>query len=72
MKQNQAAAMPQIRCSDGGYCAEGPGFYVWDQSRREVERAAQELGAGHLPSVPTQRLLVVEGVTAELAERETG
>ncbi len=48
-----------IRRQEGGYCAEGPGFYIWDEDLREVSRVARELGRGIYPTVPTQRLLIV-------------
>lgn len=48
-----------IRRRDGGYCAEGPGFYVWDEDPLEVLRVARDLARGIPPRVPTQRLLIV-------------
>ncbi len=33
-----------IRRQAGGYCAEGPGFYVWDEDPREVSRMVREFG----------------------------
>jgi len=48
-----------IRRRDGGYCAEGPGFYVWDEDPAEVLRVARDLERGVAPRVPTQRLLIV-------------
>jgi hypothetical protein len=35
-----------IRRQAGGYCAEGPGFYVWDEDPREVTRLAQQFASG--------------------------
>lgn len=49
-----------VRRSGGGYAAEGPGFYVWDEDPREVFRVARELERGKLAARPTTRLLVVE------------
>jgi hypothetical protein len=34
------------RRHENGYCAEGPGFYVWDEDRREVTRIARDLARG--------------------------
>lgn len=48
-----------IRRRDGGYCAEGPGFYVWDEDPAEVVRVARDLERGVTPQVPTRRLLIV-------------
>ena len=62
-----SASRPQVRRSEGGYCIEGPGFYVWDESRREVERVARELFEGRIPDLPTERFLVVERTNPPLA-----
>jgi hypothetical protein len=48
-----------IRRQEGGFCVEGPGFYVWDEDPREVSRVARLLGRGVYPEHPTQRLLIV-------------
>lgn len=48
-----------VRRREGGYCAEGPGFYIWDEDPREVLRVARDLGLGVHPAVPTQRMLIV-------------
>jgi hypothetical protein len=48
-----------IRRHEGGYAAEGPGFYVWDENLDEVIRAARQLERGELQITPTRRLLVV-------------
>jgi len=54
----------------GGFALEGPGFYLWDEDPREVLRAAAELRAGHLPSQPTRRMLVLTGSPDEVGDRE--
>ena len=41
-----------------GYCLVAPGIYLWDEDRREVERAARELRSGTRPK-PTQRMLLI-------------
>jgi hypothetical protein len=48
-----------IRAQGGGYVAEGPGFYIWDEDVREVLRVARELARGNLNVSPTTRLLVI-------------
>jgi hypothetical protein len=48
-----------IRRSGGGYAAEGPGFYIWDEDPREVFRVARELERGNFAARPTTRLLVI-------------
>ena len=55
-----------IRRQEGGYCIEGPGFYIWDEDPREVCRVARDLGLGIHPATPTQRLLVVAPQTNPL------
>ena len=42
-----------------GYCFEAPGIYLWDEDRREVERAARELLRGVARPRPTRRMLVI-------------
>lgn len=49
----------QIREHGGGYALEGPGFYVWDEDREEVLRAARALRRGSLRVAPSSRFLVV-------------
>lgn len=48
-----------IRRQAGGYCAEGPGFYVWDEDPREVSRMAREFGAG------VRNALAIEGPASD-------
>jgi len=48
-----------IRQQQGGFVAEGPGFYIWDEDPAEVLRVARELDRGHYSARPTTRLLVV-------------
>jgi hypothetical protein len=47
-----------IRRQAGGYCAEGPGFYVWDEDPREVSRMVRAFrgGAGNAIAIeePTE------------------
>jgi hypothetical protein len=42
-----------------GYCLIAPGVYLWDEDRREVERAANELRSGTARPRPTQRMLLI-------------
>lgn len=65
-----AASLP-LRRRDGGYCAEGPGFYIWDEDPHEVLRVARELAQGRAPRVPTQRLLVVPPPEPQSPKGET-
>ncbi len=48
-----------IHRREGGWCAEGPGFYVWDEDPREVARVAHDLRRGVEPAMPAQRMLIV-------------
>lgn len=57
-KPQRKFAIP-IRAQGGGYVAEGPGFYIWDEDVREVLRVARELERGNLNVSPTTRLLVI-------------
>jgi hypothetical protein len=62
-KMREEKAMPEIEaariCRAGvGYCLVAPGVYLWDEDRREIERAARELRSGLRPR-PTQRMLVI-------------
>jgi hypothetical protein len=40
------------RRQQGGYCVEGPGFYVWDEDPREVSRLARDLARGARAQAP--------------------
>jgi len=48
-----------LRRKGRGYCADGPGFYVWDEDPREVMRVASELRRGRLNPRPTARMLII-------------
>lgn len=48
-----------IRRREGGYAAEGPGFYLWDEDPREVLRVVREFARGNFKVAPTSRLLRV-------------
>ncbi len=58
-----------IRPRQGGYSAEGPGFYLWDEDRAEVLRVVREFERGNFDVAPTTRLLLVrpEGGRGESA-----
>ena len=43
-----------IRRHQGGFCVEGPGFYVWDEDPREVSRFARELARGPVSTEPAR------------------
>jgi hypothetical protein len=45
---------------EGGYAAQGPGFYVWDRDAAEVIRLAEALQAGRFGGPTTARFLVIE------------
>jgi len=53
-----------IRRQEGGFCIEGPGFYIWDEDPREVARVARDVR----PDVPTRRLLIVSTDDAEVRD----
>lgn len=44
----------------GGWVAEGPGFYVWDEDRGEVARTAGELQKGNYAVRPARRMLIIQ------------
>jgi len=50
----------RIRRQGGGWVAEGPGFYVWDENLKEVARAARELQKGNYAVSPTRRMLIIQ------------
>ena len=52
-----------VRRQGDGWCAEGPGFYVWDEDPREVARVARDLRSGRLNPRPTERMLVIPDLT---------
>jgi len=45
---------------EGGYAAQGPGFYVWDRDVAEVIRVAEALQSGLFTGSRTARFLVIE------------
>jgi len=49
----------RIRRVEAGYCLAAPGVYLWDEDRREIERAARDLRLGAPLRRPTQRMLVI-------------
>ena len=55
----QTIESARIQRAGDGYCLAAPGVYLWDEDRREVERAAQELRTGAPRPRPTRRMLVV-------------
>jgi len=48
-----------VHRAGAGYCFEAPGVYLWDEDRRAVERAAEELRSGNPRPRRTQRMLVI-------------
>ncbi len=48
-----------LREHKGGYSAEGPGWYIWDEDPDEVLRMAHELERGNFAATPTMRLMVL-------------
>lgn len=49
-----------VRPHEGGYVAEGPGFYVWDEEATEVLRAVRDLERGWHDTPPTRRFLLIK------------
>lgn len=45
---------------EGGYAAQGPGFYVWDRDAGEVIRIAEALQAGRLVGSRSARFLMID------------
>jgi len=56
-----------VREHEGGYLAEGPGFYIWDEDPAEVVRVARllESGATH---VRGRRLRIARGHLGDSGE----
>lgn len=52
---------------EGGYAAQGPGFYVWDRDPSEVIRLAEALQTGHQIGSRTARFMVIGDVDARSA-----
>jgi len=48
-----------IRRHEGGFVAEGPGFYIWDEDREVVSRAVREIEQGLENADPPARLLIL-------------
>jgi hypothetical protein len=59
-EKSETDARTVIRPHEGGYVAEGPGFYVWDEDRTEVLRAVLDLERGCVDTPPTRRFLLIE------------
>jgi hypothetical protein len=55
----KAARTVRVRRNESGFSAEGPGFYVWDESLSAVLEAAGELRRGRFPAAPVRRALLV-------------
>ena len=45
---------------EGGYAAQGPGFFVWDRDPGEVIRIAEALQNGRLTGSRSARFLLIE------------
>lgn len=56
----QRATTTLLTRHEGGYAAQGPGFYVWDRDVAEVIRVAEALQAGLFNGSRTARFLVIE------------
>ena len=44
----------------GGYAAQGPGFYVWDRNAAEVIRVAESLLAGRVVTSASARFMLID------------
>jgi len=51
--------IPAICRQDGGFVAQGPGFYIWDESPKEVLEAVCKLFTGRGGSSTTARFMVI-------------
>ena len=49
---------------DGGFVAQGPGFYIWDEDPREVLEAVCSLVMGSAGTASTARFMVIAGDAA--------
>jgi hypothetical protein len=63
---SQAGPAPQRGASttllmrhEGGYAAQGPGFYVWDRDAAEVIRVAEALVAGRPIGSRSARFMMI-------------
>ena len=45
---------------EGGYAAQGPGFFVWDRDADEVIRVAEALQAGRFVGSRSARFMMIE------------
>ena len=45
---------------EGGYAAQGPGFFVWDRDASEVIRIAEALQAGRMVGSASARFLMID------------
>ena len=45
---------------EGGFAAQGPGFFVWDRDPAEVIRVAEALQSGRLIGSRSARFMVIE------------
>ena len=45
---------------EGGYAAQGPGFFVWDLDPAEVIRVAENLQAGRFVGSRSARFMMIE------------
>ena len=61
----QGAQTGPVRSHQGGFVAEGPGFYIWDESLDEVLRVARELSRSNFRLRPSQRLLLMDAALEE-------
>jgi hypothetical protein len=59
MKRLATSAPIALRKHEGGYAAEGPGYFIWDEDPKEVLRARRELARGNFELSPSTRFLVV-------------
>jgi len=48
-----------LRQHEGGFAAEGPGYYIWDEDPKRVLDAARELARGNFKLRPSKRFLVL-------------
>ncbi len=58
----RAATPTVLSRHEGGYAAQGPGFYVWDRDPSEVIRLAEALQTGRRVGSATARFMVIGGV----------
>jgi hypothetical protein len=61
---DRTARSIRVRRNESGFSAEGPGFYVWDESLPAVLEAAGELRRGRFPVARVRRALLVRPLAA--------